>query len=190
MVKGGIDEIYAENAHSGLLSQVAVIAQVDVENNVVGRGLRLRLKADANPAVTFVISGEVARRDSVDKRKEARRGPAAGAQLRKEIRPLALEHGLQARLRNVPRAGTIEIIADFLVVSRDRLSDSAGGCTDLKKPACDLLTRSDLSERSKDFGIEIDRKRLLVGIDSFRDRHGLTPQLVKRHERRVGTIYH
>jgi hypothetical protein len=66
--------------------------------------------------------------------------------LREKLGPFALQHRLKALFGDVARSGTIEIVADFLVVSGNRFGDCARRASDKKEPARDLLPGSDLGK--------------------------------------------
>ena len=78
-VERRVDEIDAENTDGFLLEDIGRIEHVDVQQDVVGRAARLRLKTETDPAIAVVCPGEVARGDGINKRKEARVRPAGFA---------------------------------------------------------------------------------------------------------------
>jgi len=90
-------------------------------------------------------------------------------------RPFFVQHRLKTLFGNISRAGTVEIVAHFLIVGGDRLRDRAGSASDRKEPASDFLAGADFSERAEGGRREIQGKSFVVGIEFFRVSHHQTP---------------
>src|SRR5215472_314987 len=71
LIKGGVDEIDAQNTDGFLLKDIRGIPHVNVQQNLVGWAARLQLKPQTNPAMRVVGSSVVTRRNRINKRKEA-----------------------------------------------------------------------------------------------------------------------
>ncbi len=69
--------------------------------------------------------------------------------MREKLGPFVVQHRLEPLLGYVARSGTVEIIADFLVVGGNRFGDSAGCSSDEKEPARDFLSSADFGERAE-----------------------------------------
>ncbi len=117
-----------------------------MQNNVVQRVLGLPEKTQSHPTVTVIGSCVISCRDRIYKREKLGVGSSGGLQLRQQLLPLALQHGLHARPGNIASPCSVKLVADLLVVSRNRLRNGAGGGTHTEKPACYLLPRADLSK--------------------------------------------
>jgi hypothetical protein len=76
-VERSVDEIDAENTDGFLLKDIGTVEQVDVHEHIVGRAAGLRLKAETDPTMRVVRSGEVARGDGVHKGEEPSPRPAS-----------------------------------------------------------------------------------------------------------------
>src|SRR5580692_3891055 len=66
MMKRRINQVHAQNSYGGLLRQVAAITQIDVQNNVVGRSMKFRLKAQPDPPVALIVARKVPRRHGIN----------------------------------------------------------------------------------------------------------------------------
>jgi hypothetical protein len=83
----------------------------------------------------------------------------------------------------VTRTGTVEIVADLLVVCRDRLGNRAGAADD-KEPARDFLSGTDFGEGTEGGWIEVHGERFLV-VSNFSAEGIATLQssgLMKKHD--------
>src|SRR5262249_11024564 len=109
-----MNQIHPKNAYGFLLQQVRRVAQVDVQKYVVWLATGLELKAQTHPTVRLIGAGKVARRNGVDKGKKSSLRPASFLQLLEQLRPLAVEHRLQAFFGYVADAGAVQIVAHFL----------------------------------------------------------------------------
>jgi len=114
------------------------------------------LKAQAQPTVSFICSSIVSRGDGIDEGKETSLRSTRLGQLIEKLSPLAIQHGLESLPGYIARAGTIKVIADLLVIGRDGLGNGAGGPSDNKKPARDLLASADFGKGAKSRRIEIE----------------------------------
>src|SRR5215469_6035865 len=142
-----------------------------MQQNVVGLAPRFPLKAQTDPTVSFVCSGVVTCGNGVNKTEKAGLRSASFVQLVEQLSPFAVQHAIEALSGYVARAGTVEIIADLLVIGRDGFCHSAGGSSDDQKPARHFLTGADFGKRTKDRRIQIEGKRLVMSIELFSDRH-------------------
>src|SRR5215472_10354312 len=126
-MESGIDQVYAKDANSLLLEEVGRISHVDVQHHVAWLASRLELKAQAHPTVRLICSSIVARGDGIDKGEKARLRPSSFLQLFEELVPLAIQHGFKSFSGDVTDSGAVEIVADFLIVSRNGFGDRARG---------------------------------------------------------------
>src|SRR6266481_6636929 len=170
-----MDEIDAENTDGFLLEHVGRIEHIDVQQDVIGKAPGLRLKAQPDPSMRVIGSGEVARGDGIHKGKEASVRPASLLQLGEQLGPLVSQHRFQALLRYVTRTGTVEIVADLLVVSGNSFRHRAGGASHDEKPAGDFLSGADFGEGTERGGIEINGERFVVSVEFFSGRHSQAP---------------
>src|SRR5260221_14487384 len=85
--------------------------------------------------------------------------------------PFVVQNRLEPLFGYVTRSGTVEIIADFLVVGGDRFGDSAGCSSDEKEPARDFLSSADFGERAEGGWIEIQSERFVVSVEFLSRRH-------------------
>src|SRR5215469_8689764 len=175
MIKGRVDEVYTQCAKGFLLEKIRGILQVDMQQNVVVLASRLTLKAQTDPTVSFVRSGVVTCGNGVHKTEKAGLRSASFVQLVEQLSPFAIQHGIEALSGYIARAGTVEIIANLLVVGRDGFGNGSGGSSDDQKPARDFLTGADFGERTKDRRIQIEGKRLVMSVELFSDRHRNSP---------------
>jgi len=85
--------------------------------------------------------------------------------LREKLGPFVVQHCLEPLFGYVARSRTVEIVADFLVVSGNRLGDSAGCSSDEKEPTRDFLSGADFGERTERGWIEIQGECFMVSIE-------------------------
>src|SRR5580700_2768733 len=105
MVTHGVQQIHAKNSRGFLLLQIARVTQVDVENYVVRRSAGLLHEPQSEPPMAVVSSRKIPRRNRVHKREKSCRRSTSRMQLVQQLPPFVVQHGLQARLRNIPRPG-------------------------------------------------------------------------------------
>src|ERR1700744_5822574 len=117
-----------------------------MEDDVVRFTAKLQLEAQADPTVRLVGSSVVAGGDGINKRKEASGRSTALVQLIDELSPFALQHGLDAFPGNVARTRTVQIVADFLVVRRDRLGNRPGCSSYNEEPSHDFLASANFGK--------------------------------------------
>jgi hypothetical protein len=117
----------AKDANSLLLKEVGRIPHVDVQHHVAWLTSRLELKAQTHPPVRLICSGIVACGDGIDKREKASLRPSSFLQLFEELIPLAIQHSFKSFSGHITDSGPVEIVADFLIVSRNGFGDRAGG---------------------------------------------------------------
>ncbi len=160
-----MDEVDPEHPDRLLLEQVRVVHQVHVQHDVVGVAAGPGLKAHPHPAMTLVGAGEVPRRHRVGEHEEPGIRLARRTELPQEQLPLAIQHRLETFTGDVAGPATVEVVADLLVVRRDRLGDGAGRRADPQEPARDLLPRTDLGERAVDLRVEIDAQGLMMRVE-------------------------
>jgi len=67
LIERGVDKIDPQNTDGFLLKDVGRIAQIDVQQELVGRAAGLHLKPETDPAVRVVCSCEVTRGDGINK---------------------------------------------------------------------------------------------------------------------------
>src|SRR5450755_2654224 len=89
--------------------------------------------------------------------------------------PLVVQHRFQALLRYVTRTGTVEIVADLLIISGNSFGHRAGGASYDEEPAGDFLSGADFGEGTERGGVEIDGERFVVSVESFSGRHSQAP---------------
>jgi hypothetical protein len=138
---------------------------------LLGGAARLQLKPETDPAVCVVGSGEVTGGDGIDKAEEPSLLPTSFAELGEKLGPFVVQHRLEPLFGYVARSGTVEIVADFLVVSGNRFGDSAGCSSDEKEPAGNFLSGSDFGERTEGGRIEIQAERFVVSIEFLSGSH-------------------
>src|SRR5262245_16481475 len=109
--------------------------------------------------MTIVRSRIIPRRNGIYKREKLGVDSAAGLQLSEHLHPLGLEHCLEAWFGDIACPDSIEVIAYFLVVGGDCLGYRAGGASYAQKPTSYFLTGTDLRERAKDGGIQVEGER-------------------------------
>ena len=88
--------------------------------------------------------------------------------MREKLGPFVVQHRLEPLLGNVARSGTVEIIADFLVVSGDGFGHSPGGPSHQQEPTRDFLSGANFGERAKGGWIEIQGERFVVSVEFLR----------------------
>jgi len=81
--------------------------------------------------------------------------------LGEQLGPLVVQHGFEALLRYIARAGTVEIVADFFVVGRNGFGHRAGGAPYYKEPARDFLSGADFGEGTEGGCIKIQGQRFV-----------------------------
>ena len=155
-VPGGIEQVDTEDAERLLLQRVGGVPHVDVQEDVVRRAARPDLEPQSHPSVALVGAIEVAGRDGVGEREEARLGAARGVEALQEERVLVVQHRDQALARHVAAGLAVDGVADRHVVGGDRLGDGARGAARLQEPAGDLLPGADLGEGPVGRPIQID----------------------------------
>src|ERR1700730_6330445 len=98
-----------------------------------------------------------------------------------------IQHGFEALLRYVARAGTVEIVADFFVVGRNGFGHRAGGASYYKEPARDFLSGADFGEGTEGGCIKIQGQRFVVSVELFMGRHSQAP-LRRRSKKREESV--
>jgi len=184
---GAVDQVDADDPERFLLRLLLAVEHVDVDEDLAVGVARMRLKAHPEPAVALARSAEAARLDGVGEDEE-RRGVATALAQALEIQAvLVLEHALQALAADVALAAAVDRVADRHVVRRDALGDGPGSAAGAEEPAHDLLSGTDLGERTVAALVEIDGERLLVRVDRMCFRHaGTASARSNRHAPRGG----
>ena len=104
-----------------------------------------------------------------------------------ELGPLVVQHGFEALLRYVARTGTVEIVADLLVVSGNGFGHRAGGASYDEEPASDFLSGADFGEGTEGGCIKIQGERFVVSVEFFSGRHSRAP-LGRPSKRREASV--
>jgi hypothetical protein len=104
-----------------------------------------------------------------------------------QLGPLFVQHHFQALLRYVTRTGTVEIVADLLVVSGNSFGHRAGGASYDEEPAGDFLSGADFGEGTECGGIKINGERFVVSVEFFSGRHSQVPLSWPRAPRFAGS---
>src|SRR5580704_6994013 len=141
-----IDQVHAENAYSFLLLHITGIPQIHVQNYVVRRSVRLSQETQSCPSMTIVRSRIITGRNRIDEREKLCISSTAGLQLSQQLLPLAIEHGQKTGFRDVAGPHSVEMVAHFLVIGRDRFRYGSRGAAHSQKPASHLLSRTDFRE--------------------------------------------
>jgi hypothetical protein len=81
---------------------------------------------------------------------------ATPAQLVNELGPFAIEHSLESLFGHIARTGTVQVVAGFFVIDRDRFGNCPGSSPDNQEPSCDLLAGINFSERAVASRVEIE----------------------------------
>ena len=160
----GIDQIHAERANGLLLELRGGILEIDVEKNLIGLGAGFVLEAETDPAVLLVGSLVVPGGDGVGEDEKSGMVAANFAEPGEEELIFVVEHGHEALLGDVARAGAVDVVADDLVVGRDGLRDRSRSRANAQKPTCHLLTSSDLGKRSVEGSLQIDSQGFGVKV--------------------------
>src|SRR5215472_733875 len=126
LMESGIDQVYAKDANRLLLKEVGRIPHVDVQHDVVWLAFRLELKAQTHPTVRLICSRIAACGDGIDNGEKAGLRPSSFPQLLEELIPLAIQHCFKSFSGHIADSGPVEIVADFLIISRNGFGDGAG----------------------------------------------------------------
>jgi hypothetical protein len=163
-----MDQVHADDAERLLLRGILEVEHADVDEDLLVGSARPRLELDAHPAVALVVAAETAGRHRVGKREE--RGAAAAPRSEPfEVQALlVLEHGFEPLAADVPRAATVDRIADLHVVGGDALGDRPRSATRMKEPTHDLLAGADLGESAVVTRVKIDLQGLVPRRDGMR----------------------
>ena len=126
----GMNQINSQNAERVLLKLIRSVQQRDVNNHVTGNAVRFGEETQPDPCVLIVVAGIITsgRRVGVDE--ELLRVADGRPEAFDQLLVFAVEHSLQTFLGNITRPGSINGIADGLVISRDGLCDGSGGRPD------------------------------------------------------------
>ena len=166
-IKGGVNEIDADDAEGLLLLVIFLIEHANVDEDLGGLGAGLGLEANAHPTVGFAGLEMAARGDGIGEYEEACGIAAPGFEAFEHELVLVLEHDLEALAADVAIAVAVDGVADDHVIGGDALGDGAGGATDAEEPAGDFLACADLGEGAVFAGVEVDAEGLLVSIVEF-----------------------
>jgi hypothetical protein len=90
-----------------------------------------------------------------------------------ELGPFTIQHGFESFFGNVAVTRTVQIVADLLVIRRDRFSDGPGGSSHNQEPAHDLLAGANFGKGAVSGEIQIDAEGFLMSANLFRGRHRL-----------------
>ena len=74
-----------------------------------------------------------------------------------------VQHEYQPLLRDVSRRFAVDLVTEFHIVGRDRLSDRAGSAARLEEVPGNFLTGTDLCERAVLSLVQIDRQGFPIG---------------------------
>ena len=165
LIKGGVNQIYAEDADRLLLEDVGGIPHINVQEQVVWLAARLHLKSQSNPAVRLVGSRKIAGGDRVDEAEEASPRSTRLGQLVQQLSPFALNHGHKPFPGDVTGTGTVQVITDFFVIRGDGFGDGAGSTADDQKPSHDFLASANFGERAESSRVHVDLKSLLMSVE-------------------------
>src|ERR1700677_1375863 len=173
LIKHSVDQVDTQDTDSLLLERVGRIIHVDMQHDVARGATGAQLESQADPAVRLVCSGIVAGGDGINIGKEASLRPSALVQLVDELGPFAVHHGFEAFFGNVTGAGTVQIVANFLVIRRDGFSNSPGGSSNYQKPPHDFLAGTNFGKGAIAGRIQIDAEGFLMSAKLFRGCHRL-----------------
>ena len=171
-IKRAMDEVDADDAQRLLLLDVLLVQHAHVDDDLVRFRARVRLVADAHPAVALagVVVGLGGH--GVGKGKKARPPAALVRQPLDEQIVLVFEHLVEPLAADVARTGPVDGVGKRHVVGRDRLGDGARRAADVEKLPRDLLARADFREGAVLRGVEIDLERLFIDrVIPFLPRH-------------------
>jgi len=130
--------------------------------------LRLSLKADPQPALTFFTP----RRDGIGENKKGGLGAALSVQSLQQQIILVPPHGVKALAADIPIRRPITRVAHRHIVGRDGFGDGPGGAAGAEEPARHFLSGADFGKRAIPPRILIDALGFLASIQQFIS-HGL-----------------
>src|SRR5215472_4536766 len=180
LIEHSVNQVYAQDANGLLLEDARSIPHVDVENYLVRFSARLQLESQPHPAVRLICSSVVEGGDGIDKGKEASVRSAAFIELVKELGPLTIQHSFKAFSGNVTCTGTVQIVADFLVIRRDRFGNCPGGSSYDQEPSHDFLASTNFGKGAVAGRIKVDVERFLMNVELFHGCHRATLSLSPR----------
>ena len=172
-----MNEVDAKNAERLLLNEVCLVEHAHVEDDVAERRARGVLKAQAHPAVRFVVAPEAAGGHSIRKDEELTFRADRGIKAFDEELDLVIEHRVEPRAADVAPASAVDGVAERHVVGGDRLGNRSGGTAHRKKPSRDFLAGPDLCKRPVELAIPIDLECLLAHLRIERRGHDAEPTM-------------
>ena len=161
-VERAVDQVDPDDAQRLLLLDVLLIEQPDVDDDLVGFGARVRLEADAQPAMAFGGFVVALGSDGVGESEETRPARALVGEALLEQLVLVFEHLVEPLAADVARRRPVDGVGKRHVVGGDRLGDGARRPADVEEPPGHLLACADLGERAVFGGVQIDLERLLI----------------------------
>jgi hypothetical protein len=96
-----------------------------MQEQLAGFGAGLGLEANTKPSVLLIGALIIAGGDSISKDEEARILATSRVEPVQQMLVLIVEHGKEALLRDIAGASAIDVVANDLVVGRNRFRDRA-----------------------------------------------------------------
>ena len=167
--EGRVAQVHPDNAECLLLQRGLRIQHPNVHHDLARLVIGATLKLDSHPAVAFVAAAEAPGHHRVGKGKKSR-GIATGRPQTLEVQgEFPVQHRLQASLRDVAVALTVDRITDLHVVGGDALGNRSRSATHPEKPTHHFLSRTDLSKAPIPLRVQVHLQGFMVGIDGFRN---------------------